>query len=263
MTRPIAVALFLAIVTCVTSQPASAFLMNYGDFPGTDVIYLGVTEQNAGPSALFGAPAVQGNTLDFDPLNFKAGPVSNGSQQVTGQLSTTIMSNSAAFPLSRIVIDEAGDFTLTGLGPATAEVTVAMTAQFSVTEVNGVPVGMPLSGMGTMTFVPASVPNGEWSLPAFAGTGVLWNGHLDIDLDAFLAANSVAGHVTKVEVIMENDLTATSANGGSAFIAKKEFQGLSISVPEPSSLGLLMAALVSLNGLRRRERSRAKARHGW
>lgn len=255
MTRPIAVTLFLAVVSWLPCQPASAFLMNYGDFSGTDVVYLGVTEQNAGPSALFGAPAIQGNTLDFDPLNFKAGPVSNGSQQVTGQLSTIIMSNNAAFPLSRIVIDEAGDFTLTGLGPATAKVTVAMSAQFAVTEVNGAPIGVPLNGVGTMTFVPASVPNGEWSLPLFAGTGVLWNGHLDIDLDAFLAANSVAGHVTKVEVVMENDLTATSANGGSAFIAKKEFQGLSISIPEPSCLGLLMAALVCLCGLRRRERS--------
>ncbi len=248
----------LAVGCLFAAQSAQAFLMNYGDFsdaPCGQVVYMDVTEQNSTVATpFFGAPQIQCNTLDFDPVNFKAGPINNGSQIVDGQLNTTIMSLDNSFPISNLIIREAGDFTLTGLGPALAEVTVSMNARFSVTHVNGLQLPAPLAGTGVMTFTPASVPNGKWTLPAFAGTGTLWDGALDIDLDAFLASQNppVQGHVTKVEFNMDNTLTAAAANGGSAFIAKKEFQGVTITVPEPASFGALAALAGLVLAARRR-----------
>ena len=76
----------------------SAVVIPYGDFLGTNIMYLDVTEDTRdSPNALFGAPSILGDTLDFDPLSFAAQVSSttgtSASDIVDGQLNFTVMSN--------------------------------------------------------------------------------------------------------------------------------------------------------------------------
>lgn len=223
---------------------------NYpGVFAGTTVDYLSIRESNNHNTALFGAPSVSGNVLDFDPATFIA--QSAGAADITdGQLNFTVMSKNNSGPITQLVFDEAGDFTLAGLGPALAEATVGMHVKINVVEVNGVPnfIGGPQLNM-TFTPVGAGVPNpngGYYVLPTDKGTAVPWSGHLVYNIAA------IHPNATKVEVVLDNTLTAAAANGGSARIAKKDFSGLTVSLPEPSSGFLALALTLVGSGLVRR-----------
>jgi hypothetical protein len=237
----------VAAIVCLLgllSATSNAFMMNYGDFNGSTVMYLDVTESNPGPTALFGAPSIFGDLLDFNPVGFNASS-SGAAVIVDAQLNTTIMSTNNQ-PITQVIFNEAGDYTLAGLGPALANATVGMAVMVDVIEVNGVPQFVS-GGSYTMTFAPAgSTGNGSYSLPGDLGTTVPWTGSLSVDV------NAIVPGATKVQIVLDNTLTATAANGGSAFIAKKDFRGLTITVPEPATVSILSIALLGLAGLRRR-----------
>ncbi len=222
------------------STSSNAFMANYGDFAGTTVMYLDVTESNPGLTALFGAPLIIGDNLDFNPVGFSASS-SGAAVVVDAQLNTTIMSNNVNQPITQINFNEAGDYTLAGLGPALANATVGMNVMVDVIEVNGSPTFVS-GGSYTMTFSPAS----SFSLPGDLGTAVPWTGNLMVDVSA------IAAGATKVQVVLDNTLTASAANGGAAFIAKKDFRGLTITVPEPATMSIFSIAVLGLMGLRRR-----------
>jgi hypothetical protein len=101
-----------------------------------------------------------------------------------------------------------------------------------------------------MTFTPDA--GGDFSLDDEGlSTAEGWSGVLELDILAFLEGNDVDGLATKIDFSIRNTLTATAADGGSAFIAKKDFNGVTITIPEPSSLGLL-GMLFCLAGLYRK-----------
>lgn len=220
-----------------------------GVFAGTTVDYLAVSESNNHGIPLFGAPSVSGDVIDFDPASFIA--QSSGAADTTdGQLNFNVMSKHNATPITTLVFDEAGDFTLSGLGAALAEATVSMAVKINVLEVGGVPsfIGGPFANM-VFTPVGAGLPNpngGFYVLPTDKGTAVPWSGHLVYDITA------IHPNATKVEVVLDNTLTATGANGGSARIAKKDFSGLTVTVPEPSSAFLAVALALTGTFTRRR-----------
>ena len=228
------------------AHPAYAITIPYGDFNGDTVMYLAVTEDTfSEPNALFGQPAIQGDVLDFDPTTFFAeansSTGSSNSDLVAGQLDFTIMSVNPNSPISNVVIREGGDYSLVGLGAAAmADVSVSTPVQYTVTEVNGSPLGTPISGMDDLVFTPGN----SFSLPP-AGSGS-WDGLLNIDLSV------VAPGATKVEISLINTLTANAADGGSAFIAKKDFSGVTISIPEPNGIGLIMLAMLGMIGYGRK-----------
>ncbi len=235
----------LAIAACLAAASFShAITIPYGDFNGDTVMYLAVTEDTfSQPNALFGQPAIQGDVLDFDPTDFFAEVNSStgtsASETVDGQLDFTIMSIDPSNRISHVVIREAGDYTLAGLGSAAmAEVTVSTPVRYTVTEVNGAPI-TPIVGLEDLVFTPGD----SFSLPP-AGSGS-WDGLLNIDLD------SIAPGATKVEIMLVNTLTAEAANGGSAFIAKKDFSGVTITIPEPNALGLMVLATLAMIGFHR------------
>ena len=241
-------------ILCLFSGSANAIIIEYGDFTGSDVMYINVTEDTRmSPLALFGAPSIQGNTLDFDPNSFAATVSSttgtSNTQEVEGRLSFTLMSNDNASALTNLYITEAGDYTLTGLGNATASASVSTPVEWAIIEVDGSPLTTAVSGQGDLVFTPNG---GSYSLPADVGTGVLWEGELDVDIAGFAAANGITGAVTKVEFVMENVLTVTASDGGSAAIFKKDFNGVTIStIPEPSTFALFAMALFGLMAVRR------------
>lgn len=221
----------------------------YGDFSGNTVMYLDVTESNGTDEQKFGPPEINGDELDFNPTNFRA--QSDSAAVINdSQLNVTIMSVAPDNQIRQILIDEGGDFTLSGLGAAEAVATVGTNVRFTITRAEGQPVSPACIGEAQLVFTPNA--NGEFVLPADRGTGVPWNGSLDYDVHALLASCGVAGDATKVEVVLDNTLTATAAGGGAAFIAKKDFRGLTITVPEPSSAPFAMATLVIVFACTRR-----------
>lgn len=232
---------FVALLLFLISPVVLNAAIIYGDFTGTTVMYLDVTESNATDEQKFGAPEIFGDQLDFNPTNFRA--QSDGAAVINdSQLNMTIMSSSPANPITDVFIDEGGDFTLSGLGNAQAVATVGTNVQFTVTHIDGNPITPEVcTDSAQLIFTPNA--NGEFSLPADQGTAVPWTGNLDFDVAALLASCGVNGNATKVDVVLDNTLTATAADGGAAFIAKKDFRGLTITVPEPSSMGLVCAML--------------------
>ena len=241
----VAAALFL-----FTSSALVNAAIIYGDFDGNTVMYLDVTESNGTDEQKFGPPEIFGDQLDFNPTNFRV--QSDGAAIINdSQLNMTIMSKSTDQPITEILIDEGGDFTLSGLGDAQAVATVGANVQFTVTHVNGSVLSPLCVDSDQVVYTPNA--NGEFSLPDDQGTATPWEGNLDFDVAALLASCGVSGNATKVDVVLDNTLTATAANGGAAFIAKKDFRGLTITIPEPSSLGLAFATLALFGiGLRRR-----------
>ncbi len=106
-------------------------------------------------------------------------------------------------------------------------------------------------GAATMFFTPDAT--GQFSLDDEGiSTAAPWAGTLNINIADFLTDAMVKGFATKIEFTIDNTLTAAAADGGAAFIAKKDFNGVTITVPEPSTVILLGGALLSLLGLRRR-----------
>ncbi len=245
--------LLASLVLFAAATQANALVIPYGDFLGTDFMYLDVTEDTRDePNALFGAPSILGNTLDFDPLSFSAGVSSttgtSSSDIVDGQLNFTVMSNTDSLGIDVVQIREAGDYTLNGLGNAQATASVAAPVRWTITHVDGAPIS-PVSGSGSLAFSPTG---GNYALPGDLGTGVLWDGELDVPVASFAAANGITGNVTKVEFSLDNTLTVAAADGGSASIFKKDFSGVTIGVPEPGSLPLLGAGLLGLLSFRRK-----------
>ena len=247
------------VIAIFVSAPSWAIVIPYGDFNGTDVMYLDVTEDTrSSPQALFGAPSILGNTLDFDPLSFSAGVSSvsgtSNSQIVDGQLNFTLMSNNASFGLGDVIITEAGDFTLNGLGNAQATASVATPVRWTITHVDGAAV-TPVSGSDSLSFTPNA---GSYSLPSDLGTGILWDGELTVDVAGFAVANGITGRVTKVEFSIDNTLSVSASDGGSASIFKKDFNGVVIEapVPEPSSASLSLLGLLGMAACMRKRRGR-------
>ncbi len=228
------------------AAPAAAATMNYGNFAGDDFTYLNVTEENGEPNLLFTAPAVVGNSLVFSPDNFFSevdpGP---GAEIVDSQITTRIVAM-AGQSLNNIFVEEAGDFTLVGLADDFAEASVGAAFFVTVTSVDGVPIANGPERRQNMQFTSGGGDNGgEYSLPGDAGTGVIWNGSVLIDVASLLPGENITG----VRLSFDNTLTTLSGSAtASAFIKKKINSGIIITpnIPEPSTIAMCLLGLVAV-----------------
>jgi hypothetical protein len=232
-----------AVVALLVAGGDARASINYGDFVGSTVTYLNVTEASPSndPLPLFGAPTIAGNTLDFNPVGFSAS-ASGGSFDLTdGQLDLTIRANPGnAIPT--IQFSEAGDFALGGVGTAGTFVDVSATFFIDIVKVDGVGIN-PLVTTASMNFSP--VASGTFDLVNHPGFGQLWAGAFTFDVNAFLTANNISyiSGATEIKVTLDNTLAAFSEAGTVALIAKKDFKGLGITVPEvpePTILTLVL-----------------------
>lgn len=239
-----------ALVTLCVAQWSQAAAINYGNFvvPAAGVGFQQVTESSGtDPVPLYGPPAPYAVGLDFDPVGFTA-TSSGGAADITdGQLNFTVngvVTPTGGVGINGISLFEAGDYTLAGAGGAATGVSSGAIIRVTVTEIDGVPVA-PIS----LTPVNASFSD---ALPP-AMIVAPWSLGLFLDIDAQLTAqgkNPVYG-ATKLDVVINNSLVATSELSSVSFIAKKEFRidvlsEISGTIPEPAFVGAASLAMLLL-----------------
>ncbi len=239
---------------------ASATPINRGSFVGTNVIYADVIEDSAtdpalvqpGPlGGLFGEPTVSGDSLDFNPKGFAATATNGGVDQTDSNLQFMVVAKPGK-AVSSIAFTERGDTTLSGFS-GDAFTSVSATIFVEISEVDGVPADINIPSV-SMLFT----PSGGTYLLSVDGSGPLyqtdWQGSAFIDIGPFLP---VGANATKVSVSLDNTLIALSQTGTTAFIQKKDFDGVTITVetndiPEPTSIALAVLCLSLMTTQRRR-----------
>ncbi|MGH0034137.1 MAG: DUF7467 domain-containing protein [Myxococcota bacterium] len=214
------------LIAAALAAPQAFATVNYGDFIGTGVDFLQVSEetQTAGdPEPLWGAPTLAGagDQLLFTPAAYISSCASGGSDVTTSILSTTI-SAQGTNTIDNLALAENGDVTLTAFPPPgnpTTNASAGLSGTVTVIEDGSgpiAPVVIPFSG----TFSPSPT----FSLPASFGTNT-WSGTIAIDIA------SVVPDAKKVELALDNTLDSNCGPGNtSAKIQKKVVSGPSVAI---------------------------------
>ncbi len=217
------------------AAPAAFGQVNYGDFLGTGVDFLQVTETTQtppDPAVLWDAPVLNGagSGLEFFPPNFTSICAAGSSDITSSQLQTTIMAQGAN-TIDEVALLESGDVTLTKFPPfgdPTTNASASLGGFLTVIEDTGgpiVPVVIPFAG----TFVPAST----FSLPGDFGAST-WQGSFLIDVAAQVP------NATKAILQLNNTLDSNCGAGAtSGKIQKKSVGGPTVALivnPTPCDL---------------------------
>ena len=262
--RKITAALALASLGSFVASQASAASNSipYNDLPGTNFNFGGSptfvdpianpsgkmqeTNDDGSATALYGAPAVSGDSLLFTPANFLAQAAGAGGLDTTGAQFQVVMTATAlGATIDTLNISEFGDTTLFGAGTGATASYVGMSGLLTITEANGAPIAPvvicfpgPCTNQSAVTYSPAQF----FLLPGDFGTKN-WSASVSIDVA------SVVANATKAILSLDNDLIASSEAGTTSKIQKKLVDGPSIIVeviPEPGTFALLSAGLLAL-----------------
>ncbi len=199
--------------------------------PGNDVAY------TFDDSSLFGDGFVVGNSLMFQPADFKAvsengaGVVSASQTLIIGVAVTTV-----GYHIGSLELIEVGDYTLNGTGA-----TVTASGRLGV--------------MSTTTTcgIFACYDSSIFNAGPFAETGVLseWSDGTSINLA------DTAGWIsdTSLSISLQNNLSATTLNTGEYAFIQKKLVGVGIpasAVPVPAAVWLFASGLFGLAAMVRR-----------
>jgi hypothetical protein len=259
----------LLLAAMMIGQPALAATINYGDHMGTTVTYVDVTESSGTDAVpLFGPPTVTGDSIDFNPVGFDAASAGGGADITDGQLTFMVEAKPGANGMVGISFSEAGITQLAGNVAAGDLSTATMVRAAGVLDVHEVDF-VPINHISVPFFLTFNPSNGDYFLGTDGGGGPLyftdWSGGANINLLQVLFDNGIRRTfgVTKLSVNLDNVLVATSQNGTSSLISKKDFGGLTITVqtpgggggpdiPEPTTLVLVGLSVAGLTVGRRR-----------
>jgi hypothetical protein len=253
--QPVLLIALVGLAFIAFSSTGLATPINYGNFPGVDVTYVGVQEDsNSGdPLPLFGPPTVSGNSLDFNPVGFSAFASGAGGNDITdGNLDFTVVAKPGK-AISNLKFKEFGDTKLIGVGNDATMTAVFGDFYFDIIEVDNVGIN-PIQFQASMVFSPSG---GTYGLGTDGGGGPFfstrWSGLLFEDIEQRLI-NAGISHTlgaTKVKVNLDNTLMALSQAGTSALIAKKDHVIISTNVPEPAAWCLALIGIVATMFVRR------------
>ena len=235
----------MSLLMASASATQAGMIFPHGTHMGNTVSFVDVTEDNDSTQAHYGAFETIGDTLTFDPINF--GVQDNDlvlSELLDSELQMMIVAK-PGYALDTISFSEAGDYKIITEGIVSASVPYF----WEISEVDGVAV-TGVTGSG--------IPLFSDSIVSGLATG-LWNIGFSVDLNVQLAAYEASNgdlgeYVTKATLNFDNNLAADGMNGGTAFIKKKTFGGVTVtsSVPEPASLGGLLLGMMAMLSTRRR-----------
>lgn len=239
-------AALLACALLAAASTAHAATMDWGDLadPAGDVMFLEVAEDSgAGNPILFGAPAAVGNQIVYNPTGFQSQSSGGGADLVDSTATMTLMANPGQV-INNFQFSEFGDYTLSGLPGGAAQATVGAAFFYTVLEIDGSPVTLGTQTASLAVTPGSGVNGGEFNRPTDDGTALPWSGTVLIDLDAYLADESLAGSVTKVRLRFDNTLSTAADAVSNAFIKKKEVGGVVVTanVPEPTTALLVLLA---------------------
>jgi hypothetical protein len=240
------------VALCALAGSAMAQPINWGNRTGSTISYTAITESSGTDVlvpgvGLFGSPLISGDTLVFNPVAFSSFAQNGASDITDGQL-TMFAQSAPGFTIPSFTINEAGDWSLAGAGGAGTAARVNLSVFITVLAVNGVALSptQRLEANGTFS------NGGLWTLASPGpGTAQVWTGGGTFNIDAFLASRGITGSATSIRIALNNTLTTTSQLGTSAFIAKKDFNGVSITVPTPGAAAILGLGVLAA-GRRRR-----------
>jgi hypothetical protein len=281
MLRPMAQRLLAVLATVflmVAMSPVELVAADivYGDFMGTDVTFLDLTESSTKPLPLYGAPTnagnlpggfppctlgdnctISGNSLHFSPQQFLAEsnnfvpPIDTTDGQLTFRLESKPDKTVQNIHFSESGLFEVSGFLASNTDDTSVRVTVFGNA--TVLEIDGdsniVPLPIPINL--SFVFTPQSpagpsIATNEWRFLSEGDNAGFWTGTLLLDISQELAD---AGYqfdqgATRVDVNIDNRFRAKSEPGGTAYIDKKLFLIVTVNVPEPASCLLAIAGLM-------------------
>lgn len=232
--------------------PAASAIVFYSDMSGSAFDFTSMSEEttSAGDAEpLWGAPTVVGNTLVFTPTGYTSS-AGNGTSDTTSSSFNLSISSQDPFTMgvNRLMVNEIGDYSLTGVGTSATSASVLASASLVISEVNvgGVIQASALGGAASDLV--------EFDTPT---QGADWTASLDVDVQAIVDAAFGVGvaYATRIDVIWDNALDTTSESGTNSFIQKKVgLPAVTMQViPEPGAAVLLGIGLLALA---RRDRER-------
>lgn len=210
-------------------------LYNSGDpFSGDTVNWSDVVETNDNdpPTGVpyYQSPAVFGNTLTFNPVDFRAEASPGPSVDLLDVQMEMIICDKDGVGVPMIHFLERGDYEVLGTSTGTANVSATVNYFWEV--LSGASAGA--SGNDTIVFSDSATPNATDD----------WEIEFEFDLPAGTEC---------VRFEFDNRLSAQALDGASAaFISKKQFPGITVTVPEPSAGLIGMICSMALFAFRRR-----------
>lgn len=190
-------------------------------------------------ASLFGPAIVAGNSLIFQPTNFKAESLDGAGVDTASQtLIIDVVATTPGFDITSLAMVEQGDYVRSGV-----DATVAASGRLGVVSTNKICGGIFACNDAEIFNVAPLNDTG--------GATIDWSGGTSVDL-----ANTAGwGFDSSLQVSFQNNLSATTLNAGEQATIQKKLGGIGLvvnPVPVPAAVWLFGSGLLGLAGIARR-----------